>query len=334
MRSAKLMTLKLLSLAAVLVGATALAACGGGGELPGGTTLLLGGPVMTAPPTGNLPDPIPMPVGDPLPIEPVPPEQPPVEPPPVPEEPPHDPDPAPVPAPDFSRVRALARVTENALAAEPPETYVGLYAGDEDGGIWQKLEGGGWNRVGVAGVQGAIEALTYVRTRHALYMVIESPVRGSLLARWLLTPAPEFQLLQNAFGEERFDNASGVTGLAFDTASETLYVWLRDARALAHVADLDVAEATFDHGFTVGGGLLDDVQDLAYDRLSGRLVLVDATLATVIELDHLGLAFHNQATIPFFDVRALALEDGGMRVAADRASAALVQFDVNGAVFP
>jgi hypothetical protein len=350
MLSTKTMTLRLLSLAALLAGGLTLAACGGGGTLPGGSTLLVDGPVMNPPPPGtNLPDPIPMPDGDGTPIDPVPPEQPPAEPP-VPEEPPHEDPPAPVPAPDLARVAALALVTENASVAEEASTYVGLYAGDDDGGIWRRSAAGDWKRVGELGLVGSIQAMTYVRTRHALYLALETPA-GARLARWLLTPTPEvfddsvdppvlvdaggeqLQLLEDSGGSARFEGAERVTGLAFDTATDTLYAWNLTWQAqLLRVPDLDVARAELEHGFSVADGLLSDAQDMAYDRTSGRLVLVDAALATVIELDHLGLAFHHRAAIAFADVRALALEEDGTRVAVDRASAALVRFDANGAV--
>jgi hypothetical protein len=354
MRSTKIMTLKLLSLAAVLMGAASLVGCGGGAALPGGSTLLLDPPVLTPPPGGgNLPDPIPMPPGggqgspvdpvDPAPMDP--PADPPTEP--APHEDP--PTPEPVLAPDLAHVRAMAIVTENAMVAEDAESYIGLYVADEDGGIWRRVESGSWNKVGTIGVLGTIEAMTYVRTRHALYLAIDTLVHGPVLARWLLTPTPEvfdftvdppaqvdaggeqFQIVEDSAGRTLF-NVSQVTGLAFDTAAGVLYAWDHDNRSLLSIADLDVAEATFERQFTTGSGLFDDVQDLAYDRENARMLLVDAAAAAVIELDHLGLASLQVVTLPYADVRAIAWEEVGTRLAVDRDSAALIRFDRDGAV--
>lgn len=364
MRSTKSMTFKLLSLAAVLVGAVGLAACGGGGSLPGSTTLLLGGPVLTPPPPGtNLPDPIPLPPGggggspvdpvDPAPVDP--PADPPTEPQPI-----VDP---PDPTPDalLAQVRAMAVVPENPLVAEAPEAYIGVYVADEDGRILRRHdESGDWREVADLGDGVTVEAMTYVAPLHALYLALASGT-GTHLARFLLTPTPavwdmaveppalldaggeQLQMIDNSAGQAfvRLQTALGVvlaerasfTGLAFDTGTNRLYAWDHDMKALFRFSSLNVADATLVCEFNLVGTLsVDDVQDMAYDRANERMLLVDAASAQVIELDHLGLAFHQVVTLPYADIRALAWVEGGDRLAVDRASAALIRFDANGAV--
>jgi len=360
MRSLKAMSLKLLSLVAALGLALPLAACGGGGANPG-TVLLLDGPVLTPPPATTLPDPIPMPpvdddAGNPVedvpPAEEMPPhEDPPPEPPTV--------DPAPIPAPDLARVSAMATVTANGAIAGEASEYAGLYVGDEDGKIWRLLESGGWKQVGEVGAGLKVEAMTYVPAKHALYLAIASD-RGSRLLRWRLTPTPEvfdtsveppvlvdaggvqLEELQSSDGETivKLVNQVGaampftanLTGLAFDTRHGLLHAWDHDLRGLFVIEDLEVADAKVRGAFTLLDGRLDDVQDMAYDALAERMLLVDAAKAELLELDHLGLAFGTVVGLPHADVRALTSEEDDTRRAVDRASAALVRYDRAGAV--
>jgi hypothetical protein len=351
MRSTQIMNLKYLSLAAVLVGAASLVGCGGGAALPGGSTLLLDGPVLTPPPSGgNLPDPIPMPPGggQGSPVDPVDPA--PVEPTPDPITEPVDP-PAGTPAPDLAHVRAMAVVPINPLVLDPAEVYTGVYVANEAGEIWRGFAGGGWEQVADLGDGFTIEAMTYVAPRHALYLALATITGQTRLVRYLFTPTPpvydltvippvlvdaggvRLQLLEDSGGAKFLAGAASVTGLAFDTAAGLLFGWDHDGQSLFHLADLDVADATWDASFWASPVIsFADVQDLAYDRANGRLLVLDRASAAVIELDHLGLASLRVVTLPYADVRAIAWEEVGTRLAVDRDSAALIRFDRDGAV--
>lgn len=334
MRSTMNFIPKTLSLAAMLFGAATLAACGGGGAAGTTSRLVIDG-VVPAP--ASEPAETPVDTGDPAPIVPVvpiPPEDPPVEPPA--EEPPTvEPDLG--PQPDLARVSAMALVPENADRLELPEEYAGLYLGDDDGVIWRQTPAGHWRRLGASTLDVPIEAMTYVPSKHALYLAQDTRSHGYRLARFQLAAdaVPQFEILSRTLGAGE-ELEFPVTGLAFDTVEGRLYgmgPWI--GGTLVRFPDLDqadqvlVAALNLQDEYDVSG-----VSDLAFDARTGRMLVLNGWNGNVVELDHLGLAVNGVEILSetIWDLRALAVEDGGDRLAVDRGAAAIVRFDEFGNV--
>jgi hypothetical protein len=304
MRSPKIESLKFLSLAAVLAGANVLAGCGGGGEAAFPATVVVNGPVALPMPPSPLPDPIPMPPDSNPGI--IPPPEPPPEPPPV--------DVPPL-LPDLRQARALA-VAEGFI-----------YVGDAAGMIWQLSPDGtqwvGW----VNASDSAIEAMTYVPARQALYLVSG----GQLLRVPLDTRVVE--LLFTTGFNPYIPNFGDVTGITWDTHNGGLYGLDRSQNALFVFDDIDFADTTF--VMDVGFGHT-DLQDLAFDRTEhpGRMIAVDATSQQLVEIDHLGLTSQDGAVLTSVSVRSLAMESPGVLVAVDNTWGYVVRFEPNGNLIP
>lgn len=342
MRSAKLPLLKLLSLAAVLVGAAFAAACGGGGAAAGASLVLDAGVALppaappAAPPGTGAPPPA---GGEQPPAEEPPAEEPPAEEPPAtpPEGTPAEP-PAPI-APDLAQVSAAALVGDV------------LYAADAAGRLWKAdAEALQWAEVVALG-HDQIEALAHVHVepadpaeaaREFLYFVS----RGRRLARLDLdTLAVEALPTSDPLDQDQIQEFASVTGLAFDRDAGVLYGLDHDRQALFHFATLDRADTVLDMdalGFVDGDETLGqadvagwtDLQDLTYDARHQRLQAVDATAATLVEIDHFGLAITRETGLDAADVRAIAWDADASRLAVDRAAAEVVRYDADGRRLP
>jgi hypothetical protein len=324
MSNQRIQHVRLLALVGVLLGGAVAVGCGGGGVDRTASTVVDLRPPLVPPPVIPIP-----PVVPPAPVDP-----PPVDPPPPPPLP---------PAPDFAHVRSMATVALNLDVTQAPAEYVGLYVGDEEGGLWRRDTAGDWTKFLTLGFT-KIEALTYVASRHALYMILD----GNRLARLGLEPAEavldmatepatvldpgglrvEVLATANPDDVDMLDYAN-VTGLAFEPVAGLLYGMARDHQILFHFADLDSADQVSDREFNINGAfMLLQVEDLAIDAVSGRLLALDG--GRVAEIDLATFDVVNTVDLGLTDARALAGLDDGSRIVVDRSIAAILHFSADG----
>lgn len=306
MRSTNNLSLRVSALAAVLLGAVGLAACGGGAAT-------------------ERPEPLVIDLRPPL----VPPVIPPVVPPAPPPAPPPEPPVVPPDTVDLARARAIAEVPVNLQVAEDAASYAGLYVGGESGLLWRRATDGLWRRIDAL-VGTVVEGMAYVAPKHALYIVTKDIV-GCRLGRLFLSPGalPAFEWLSGGLDGTVLGSVN-LTGLAYDTREGTLYAVDSALQGLFRFAHLDTGVAARDAvslGFTA-------LEDVAYDAINDRLLLLDRQSRAVVNFDHHTLTTGAAVALDFADMRAMTWEQAGTRLVVDRATAALIQFDEAGTVLP
>jgi hypothetical protein len=201
-----------------------------------------------------------------------------------------------------------------------------IYVGDANGVIWQQSPDATQWAAFANTSYGAIEALTYVPARNALYLV-----SGGRLSRVPLDTRVE-ELLLTSWFSAFIPNFTDVTGLAWDAHDGGLYGIDRTQSVLFRFDDVDLADTSY--VMTVGFTHL-DFQDLAFDGTEhpGRMIAVDAATQMLVEIDHLGLTWQDGATLSVV-VRSLAMEHPNVLIAVENTWGSLVRFEPNGTPIP